>query len=310
MEHLCYPDASDWSPDLMKKLTANQNESRQCFSLVITNEKGERKFGYCRRVLPEEASVCLPLTYCIISSYRAPGFYHKVLKELESRHGLPHWLQNAFLRELYNSKFPKPGQTVKISCLLRVLLEKSPEKHSETNKNTGEFEKVKEETENGGLENDWVVYNRNSFKDYNNELDRNVYDILNKIRLNKTEFAKIDSYIKGFRGTALRVNSPDSKILNSSTVVNFPCTKIYRSNSSSEADINLNACMLKLNLGNSQLVHDCLLGDVVFRRPYDYRIEDTDLTVLFDTLNLDVLLQVFGSILVERKVVFISKSLR
>ena len=34
--------------------------------------------SYCRRVLPEGATTCLPLCYCLIGKYRAPGFYYKV----------------------------------------------------------------------------------------------------------------------------------------------------------------------------------------------------------------------------------------
>lgn len=72
MEHLCFPDASYWPPLPMDRA------DEQAYSLVLTNESGVRTYGYCRRVLPEGASICLPLAYCIISPFRARGFYYKV----------------------------------------------------------------------------------------------------------------------------------------------------------------------------------------------------------------------------------------
>lgn len=278
---MCYPDASDWSPEILSKSSTNQNAGCQCYSLVITNEKGERKFGYCRRVLPEEASVCLPLTYCILSSFRAPGFYHKVLQELESRHGLPYWLQNAFLRELYNSKFPLPGQSVKISCLLQLLINKN----SERNNTNGERWKRL----SNGVTN-WALHERNSFEDYDCEIEKNVNQILNKLKQNKLSESENDYYVKALREKSLKVYSDTNK-------------------QQITPKIDLDTCMTSLNLPNSQLTHECLLGDVEFHRPYDHRIEETDLTVLFETLNINLLLQLFGSLLLERKVVLVSKCL-
>ena len=49
------------------------------YSLVLTNEHGTRSYAYCRRVVPEGAPFCLPLAYCIITSYRVPAFYNKVI---------------------------------------------------------------------------------------------------------------------------------------------------------------------------------------------------------------------------------------
>lgn len=284
----------------------NQNSACQCYSLVLTNEKGERKFGYCRRVLPEEASVCLPLTYCIISQFRAPGFYYKVLQELESRHGLPHWLQNAFLRELYNSKFPVPGQSIKISCLLRVLINKT--KNGETHREYGHPIKCT----NGESEKDWVLLERNAFEDYDREIEKNINNILNKLYHKKNEFEKIDNYVKELREKSLKVYNEDNKIYNSNskTSLNVSSADIYKSDRTLDESLDMNSCMLVLNLPDNQMIHDCLLGDLEFRRPYDHRIEDTDLTVLFNTLNINVLLQLFGSLLLERKVVLVSKCLR
>lgn len=92
----------------------DRSDKAQCYSLVITDEHGKRTFGYCRRILPEGSENCLPLAYCILSKHRAPRFYKRILKELESRHGLPDKLRDALLSEFYYRQFPRPGETIKI----------------------------------------------------------------------------------------------------------------------------------------------------------------------------------------------------
>ncbi|XP_013176770.1 PREDICTED: uncharacterized protein LOC106124541 [Papilio xuthus] len=87
----------------------------QQYSLVLTDERGERSYGYCRRVLPEGATTCLPLCYCLIGKYRAPGFYYKVLQEIESQHGNSEVETNLLLQQLFESDFPNPGEDIIIT---------------------------------------------------------------------------------------------------------------------------------------------------------------------------------------------------
>lgn len=103
---MCYPEAASGPLDI--------SNNAQCYSLVITNDKGERTFGYCRRVIPEGSNKCIPLAYCILSKHRAPRFYKKILIELESRHGIPDKLRDELISKFYHNKFPKPGESVKI----------------------------------------------------------------------------------------------------------------------------------------------------------------------------------------------------
>jgi hypothetical protein len=107
MEDLCYPEAASGPLDI--------SDNAQCYSLVITNDKGERTFGYCRRVIPEGSTRCIPLAYCILSKHRAPRFYKKILAELESRHGIPDKLRDELIAAFYNNKFPRPGESIKIN---------------------------------------------------------------------------------------------------------------------------------------------------------------------------------------------------
>lgn len=87
IEHLCFPDARDWPPPhaATPSHPGPGINDEQSYSLVITSETGVRRFGYCRRVQPEGSSVCLPLAYCIISPFRASGFYYKVFKQTVSK---------------------------------------------------------------------------------------------------------------------------------------------------------------------------------------------------------------------------------
>lgn len=106
IEQLCFPDGIDGPMD--------RSDKAQCYSLVITDDKGKRTFGYCRRIIPEGSENCLPLAYCILSKHRAPRFYKRILKELESRHGLPDKMRDALLSEFYYRPFPRPGESIKI----------------------------------------------------------------------------------------------------------------------------------------------------------------------------------------------------
>lgn len=184
--------------------------------------------------------------------------------------------------------------------------------NSETTKNgenTHDYRHTNKKSEVSDIKSEkgLVVRERNAFEDYDREIEKNINQILNKLRHNTDEFAKIDRYVKELRETSLRVYNQDNKIYSPTTTatLNYSTTNVYKCDS-----MDIASCMTMLNLPNSQLIHDCLLGDVEFRRPYDHRIEDTDLTVVFETLNIRVLLQIFGSLLLERKVVLVSKCLR
>ena len=67
----CFPDAEYWSPGV-----CNEGIGRTYF-LVLTDLQGNRRFGYCRRIMPEGSDMVLPLAYCIITSRRS-RIYHMV----------------------------------------------------------------------------------------------------------------------------------------------------------------------------------------------------------------------------------------
>lgn len=69
IEHFVYPSHSAAKTD-------DKRDQNHC--IILTNDHGIRLYGYCRRVIPENSTVALPLTYCIITNNNSSGFYFKV----------------------------------------------------------------------------------------------------------------------------------------------------------------------------------------------------------------------------------------
>lgn len=100
VEHLIFPARN----------LLNQKKSNQEYSLILTDNGGNQVYGYCRRILPENCDYCLPLAYCVISSAKAPGFYFKLLREIEGRHGQSEGNLIALLKNLQACPIPEPGK--------------------------------------------------------------------------------------------------------------------------------------------------------------------------------------------------------
>lgn len=92
------------------KQLLNQKQVNQEYSLIITDNNGHQLYGYCRRVLPENCEFCLPWAYVILAPKKASGFYFKVLREIEMRHGQAEGQTNMLLRTLRSSALPEPGK--------------------------------------------------------------------------------------------------------------------------------------------------------------------------------------------------------
>lgn len=71
IKYFVFPDSDDWPPN-------EGSDHDKPYSIVLTSGLGERSYGYCRRVVPEGTSLCLPLAYCILTKHRASGFFYKV----------------------------------------------------------------------------------------------------------------------------------------------------------------------------------------------------------------------------------------
>ncbi|GBP20257.1 Suppression of tumorigenicity 5 protein [Eumeta japonica] len=226
IENLVFPETLNIDEE--RKAEYDLEASRtQCYSLVLTNERGERSYGYCRRVLPEGAAACLPLCYCIIGRYRAAGFYYKVLQEIESHHGSAEIENHKILQQLFDADFPSPGTELQLEC---------PRK--------------KDLTKNSIF--------RNSV---------NLGDILKSKTL------------------------PDN-----------------RKSSSPEKTASMIPDFYDVENNNTKKLVLVESGRKL-KRPLEPRIDEDNLSVLLDSLGAGLLIKVFGSLLLERKVVLVSDNL-
>ena len=67
----CFPDAMHWTPQ--------PREKANTYTLVLTDCNGNRTFGYCRRIVAEGDTICLPLALCILTRHsRARGLFSQV----------------------------------------------------------------------------------------------------------------------------------------------------------------------------------------------------------------------------------------
>ncbi|KAL5289302.1 DENND1A.2 family protein [Megaselia abdita] len=103
------------------ELITNCGRQNQEHCLILTDEHGFKIYGYCRRIYPENSEFCLPLCYCVISVTKSLGFFHKLLKEIESRHGQSEQQMDFLLKNLQDSTLPLPGKYLhaKIPLALR-----------------------------------------------------------------------------------------------------------------------------------------------------------------------------------------------
>ncbi|XP_068611641.1 DENN domain-containing protein 2A-like [Brachionichthys hirsutus] len=106
----CFPDATDWEPV--------ESHPSETFAFVLTGVDGSRRFGYCRRLLPNGKGKRLPEVYCIISHLGCFDLFSKVLDEVERRRALSPALAQPFLRAIMEAQFPAPGRTIAVKTFL------------------------------------------------------------------------------------------------------------------------------------------------------------------------------------------------
>ncbi|KAJ8706403.1 hypothetical protein PYW08_011029 [Mythimna loreyi] len=242
IENLVFPETMSSSPRSEWSVDAR---SLQCYSLVLTDERGERAYGYCRRVLPEGATTCLPLCYCLIGRYRAPGFYYKVLEEIESHHGSSDVEIHSLLQQLFETDFPNPGEEITIH------------------------------------------YTRNHH-DY--DIPNGDYEKSGDYCLPSGDYGKSGGYEV----------SPKSK-----TMPNL------------RREISVNDGVLDYYdlENNNNAVKNVIVGiDMprlkIIKRPIEPRVDEDNLSVLLDLLGAGLVIKVFSSLLLERKVIIIGDQLK
>ncbi|XP_072419519.1 DENN domain-containing protein 2C-like [Chiloscyllium punctatum] len=106
----CFPDASEWVA--VSQLTS------ETFSFVLTGEDGSRRFGYCRKLLPNGKGKRLPEVYCIISRLGCFNLFSKILDEVEKRREISPALVYPFMRSVMEAPFPAPGRVITVKNFL------------------------------------------------------------------------------------------------------------------------------------------------------------------------------------------------
>ncbi|XP_062512817.1 DENN domain-containing protein 2D-like isoform X2 [Corticium candelabrum] len=105
----CFPDLDQWKP-----VTSYKSET---YSFVLTDIEGEKRFGYCRRLLPSGSGPRLPEVYCIISPHGCFELYSKILDAVEQRRSHSASAVFTFLQAVIANPFPSPGRAVKVKAL-------------------------------------------------------------------------------------------------------------------------------------------------------------------------------------------------
>ncbi|XP_039751838.1 DENN domain-containing protein 2B-like isoform X2 [Pararge aegeria] len=229
-------------------------KTAQCYSLVLTDEKGERAYGYCRRVLPEGATTCLPLCYCLIGKYRAPGFYYKILQEIESHHGNSEVEINQILHQLFETDFPNPGE--QISIMYTNTLSRSPNRYSIS---LGDIHKCKTMPD-----------------PRRNESTVNVSVTKESLTESPERSEKVDSEL-------------------------FIETESHALPEYYDLENNNHPKRVMLSLEGPRTR--------VIKRPLDPRADEDNMSVLLDSFGAGLVIKVFGSLLLERKVIVMGDQL-
>lgn len=250
IEQLIFPNKS-----LLQQGKENQN-----YSLILTNDMGFRIYGYCRRVLPESCEICLPLAYCIISQVKAPGFFFKILKEIESRHGQTDSQTQYLLKSLQDLSIPEPGKFLH----LKLPLASRPK--------TTIF-----------MSNHKISPKRLSLE-------------VNPKWL--TESAAQAAFQESECAYGVEKNGKKSGF--KSLVQEFEQKKQEKA----PFDFGLiNRSLLSGRTSGSKI------DEIFIRRPNDLRLESTEISDLYRILGAETLINVFGSLLLERKVILYGKNI-
>ncbi|XP_078054002.1 DENN domain-containing protein 2C-like [Mustelus asterias] len=98
----CFPDVSEWVA--VSQLTS------ETFSFVLTGEDGSRRFGYCRKLLPNGKGKRLPEVYCMVSRLGCFNLFSK-----------PEHSEDITLPSTENAEmFPLPSGLIKGDALTHV----------------------------------------------------------------------------------------------------------------------------------------------------------------------------------------------
>eukprot|EP01091_Cochliopodium_minus_P014159 TRINITY_DN4757_c0_g1_i1.p1 TRINITY_DN4757_c0_g1~~TRINITY_DN4757_c0_g1_i1.p1 ORF type:complete len:436 (-),score=108.17 TRINITY_DN4757_c0_g1_i1:596-1903(-) len=81
----------------------------ETFSFVLTEQTGEKRYGYCRRFFGKK-SEC----YCIVSFFPSFELFSKILDIVEERRKVNRTSVFSFLQTMLAKPFPEPGETIEV----------------------------------------------------------------------------------------------------------------------------------------------------------------------------------------------------
>lgn len=250
IEQLVFP-----SPNLISQTRKNQD-----YSIILTDDNGYHVYGYCRRILPESCEICLPLAYCIISEVKAPGFYFKILREIETRHGQAEFQTNFLLSSLQTRSIPAAGK------FLHVKLPLSPRPKTISTSH----HKVTPKRLSLEVNPRWLTESAAQAAFSNCETDSAPTTTMTK----KERSNQAKSLVQEFE------------------------------------EKKQNGAPFDLSLINRSLFNGKSKCDEIFiRRPNDLRLESTELSDLYQALGSDLLITVFSTLLLERKVILCTENI-
>lgn len=244
IEQLVFPNASLCKP---------QSFQNQEYCLLLTDDNGIRIYGYCRRIIPESSEICLPLSYCLLTKVNAPGFYFKLLKEIESRHGQTELQRTSLLKNVQMMPIPSAGKFLHLK-IPNINRPKSISINPVTNNTTSNTRRLSLEANPK-----WLT----------ESASQQMQHSLKKLEITADKDNKISNIENGISKTAFNLSL-------------------------------INRSLLKDN--NTQ-------DEILIKRPNDLRLESTELNDLFQSTGIELLLNIFGTILLERKVILYSENI-
>lgn len=235
----------------------SQTRKNQDYSIILTDGNGYHVYGYCRRILPESCEICLPLAYCIISEVKAPGFYFKILREIETRHGQAEFQTNFLLQTLQTRSIPAAGKFLHF----KLPLSPRPKTISTTH------HKVTPKRLSLEVNPRWLTESAAQAAFSNCETD--------SVMMTKKE----------------RSNQAKSLV------------QEFEEKKQNGAPFDLSLINRSLFNGKSKC------DEIFIRRPNDLRLESTELSDLYQALGPELLIIVFSTLLLERKVILCTENI-
>jgi hypothetical protein len=105
-----FPDLS-----LLRRMDSEEYPSEEAFTFVLTDEAGNRTYGYTRRFLPVGSAARYPEALCILSAHAWPALFHDLLEHLHIRWLLQPGAAFAMLEAALQAPLPKPGHLFYLS---------------------------------------------------------------------------------------------------------------------------------------------------------------------------------------------------